>query len=67
MEGQDGGATAGENQAAAEPAPEQQVDMKDVVNTDFMKDLVGKGIQGLVGSEEEKKDGEGGADGDAAK
>ena len=54
--------------------------MKDVVNTDFMKDLVGElgldiegeGIQGLVGNEEEKKeeekkDGDKDAGGDAAK
>ena len=56
--------------------------MKDVVNTDFMKDLVGElgldiegeGIQGLVENngeeekkDEEKKDGESGAGGDAAK
>jgi hypothetical protein len=56
--------------------------MKDVVNTDFMKDLVGElgldiegeGIQGLVENngeeekkEEDKKDGESGADKDAAK
>lgn len=27
-------------QPAADAAPEQQVDIKDVVNTDFMKDLV---------------------------
>ena len=49
---------------AADPVPEQQVDIKDVVNTDFMKDLVndlgldieGDGLDGLVGGEEEKKD-----------
>lgn len=66
---------------AADPAPEQQVDIKDVVNTDFMKDLVndlgldieGDGLDGLVGGnndeeakkEEEKKDGEEGKDGAA--
>ena len=51
---------------AAEMALEQQVDIKDVVNTDFMKDLVndlgldieGDGLDGLVGGEEEKKEDE---------
>jgi len=45
---------------------ERQVDIKDVVNTDFMKDLVGElgldidndGIGGLIGEEEKKNDGE---------
>lgn len=65
------GVGAEENAAAetpaADPAPEQQVDIKDVVNTDFMKDLVndlgldieGDGLDGLVGGnngEEEKKE-----------
>lgn len=69
----------GAEQPAADAAPEQQVDIKDVVNTDFMKDLVndlgldieGDGLDGLVGNEEEKKEeekkDEEKKDGDAAK
>ena len=57
---------------------EQQVDLKDVVNTDFMKDLVGElgldiaqeGLGDLVGEEEkkdeEKKDDPANKNGDAA-
>jgi len=76
------GVGAEENAAVETPAaPEQQVDIKDVVNTDFMKDLVndlgldieGDGLDGLVGGsngeeekkEEEKKGDEEGKDGAA--